>query len=286
MIKSRENIGIFFGALAFFIFASSDVIQKYATINHTIFQIIFFRYLCLLIVSLIESRRKQNKYFYKTKNIKIQLSRSIVSVIETVFFVSSFKYLSLATAHSVASLAPVFVVILSMLILREKIERALWAVIIFGFIGVLIILRPGFDIFDIKSLLPLGAGFFFALYQVITKKASEYDSDETSLFFTSIFGLIIITALVLYYWHPLTYFSFFILPLIGVMMTIAHYSLIIGLARAPASKIQPFHFTLIFWAIIFGYIFYSDIPDIPTIIGAIVIASSGVFVIRNQTKSN
>ena len=285
MIKSRENIGIFFGALAFFIFATSDVIQKYATINHTIFQIIFFRYLFLLIVSLVESRRKQNNFFYKTKNIKIQLSRSIVSVIETVFFVSSFKYLSLATAHSVASLAPVFVVILSMFILREKIERTLWAVIIFGFIGVLIILRPGFDIFDIKSLLPLGAGFFFALYQVITKKASEYDSDETSLFFTSIFGLVIITALALLL-ASINLFFFFILPIIGVMMTLAHYSLIIGLARAPASKIQPFHFTLIFWAIIFGYIFYSDIPDIPTIIGAIVIASSGIFVIRNQTKSN
>ena len=286
MIKSKENIGIFFGALAFFIFATSDVIQKYATINHTIFQIIFFRYLFLLIVSFIESKRKQNKFFYKTKNIKIQLSRSIVSVIETVFFVSSFKFLSLTTAHSVASLAPVFVVILSMLILRERIDRALWAVIIFGFIGVLIILRPGFDVFDIKSLLPLGAGFFFALYQVITKKASEYDSDETSLFFTSIFGLVIITTLALYFWHPLTYFSIFILPLIGVMMTLAHYSLIIGLARAPASKIQPFHFTLIFWAIIFGYIFYNDIPDIPTIIGATIIALSGVYVIKNQTKSN
>ena len=259
--------------------------QKYATINHTIFQIIFFRYLFLLIVSFIESKRKQNKFFYKTNNIKIQLSRSIVSVIETVFFVSSFKFLSLTTAHSVASLAPVFVVILSMLILRERIDRELWAVIFFGFIGVLIILRPGFDVFDIKSLLPLGAGFFFALYQVITKKASEYDSDETSLFLTSIFGLAIITTLALYFWHPLTYFSFFILPLIGVMMTLAHYSLIIGLARAPASKIQPFHFTLIFWAIIFGYIFYNDIPDIPTIIGATIIALSGVYVIKNQTKS-
>ncbi len=286
MIKSRENIGIFFGAFAFFIFASSDVIQKYATIHHTIFQIIFFRYLFLLIVSFIESKRKKNKFFYKTKNIRIQLSRSVISVIETVFFVSSFKYLSLATAHSVASLAPVFVVILSMLILREKIEKALWFVIFFGFIGVIIILRPGFDIFDIKSLLPLGAGFFFALYQVITKKASEYDPDETSLFFTSIFGLIIITVLALYFWHPLTYFSFFILPLIGIMMTLAHYSLIIALARSPASKIQPFHFTLIFWAIIFGYIFYNDIPDLPTIFGAIVIASSGVFIIKNQTKTS
>lgn len=286
MIKSKENIGILFGALAFFIFATSDVLQKYATINHTIFQIIFFRYLFLLIISFVESKRKNNHYFYKTNNIKLQLSRSLISVLETVFFVSSFKYLSLATVHSVASLAPVFVVILSMLILKEKIEKRLWFIIFFGFIGVIVILRPGFDIFDIKSLLPLGAGFFFGLYQVITKKASQYDSDETSLFYTSIFGLVIISFLILIYWHPFTLISYFLLPLIGLMMTLAHYSLIIGLARAPASKIQPFHFTLIFWAIVFGYLFYNDIPDIPTLFGASIIALSGIFLIRNQTKTN
>ena len=286
MIKSKENIGILFGALAFFIFATSDVLQKYATINHTIFQIIFFRYLFLLIISFVESKRKNNHYFYKTNNIKLQLSRSLISVLETVFFVSSFKYLSLATVHSVASLAPFFVVILSMLILKEKIEKRLWFIIFFGFIGVIVILRPGFDIFDIKSLLPLGAGFFFGLYQVITKKASQYDSDETSLFYTSIFGLVIISFLILIYWHPFTLISYFLLPLIGLMMTLAHYSLIIGLARAPASKIQPFHFTLIFWAIVFGYLFYNDIPDIPTLFGASIIALSGIFLIRNQTKTN
>ena len=286
MIKSKENLGIFFGALAFFIFATSDVLQKYATINHTIFQIIFFRYLFLLIISFVESKRKNNKFFYKTKNLKLQLARSLTSVIETVFFVSSFKYLSLASVHTVASLAPVFVIILSMLFLKEKIDKRLWSIIFFGFLGVLIILRPGFEIFDIKSLLPLGAGFFFGLYQVITKKASEYDSDETSLFFTSIFGLIIITVLLFIYWQPFTLISFFILPLIGLMMTLAHYSLIIALARAPASKIQPFHFTLIFWAILFGYVFYNDVPDIPTLVGGFIIALTGIFVIKNQSKIN
>jgi len=286
LIKSKENLGIFFGALAFFIFATSDVLQKYATINHTIFQIIFFRYLFLLIISFVESKRKNNKFFYKTKNLKLQLTRSLTSVIETVFFVSSFKYLSLASVHTVASLAPVFVIILSMLFLKEKIDKRLWSIIFFGFLGVLIILRPGFEIFDIKSLLPLGAGFFFGLYQVITKKASEYDSDETSLFFISIFGLIIITVLLFIYWQPFTLISFFILPLIGLMMTLAHYSLIIALARAPASKIQPFHFTLIFWAILFGYVFYNDVPDIPTLVGGFIIALTGIFVIKNQSKIN
>ena len=284
MIKSKENIGIIFGALAFFLFASSDVIQKYATINHTIFQIIFFRYLFLLVISIIESKRKKNIFFYKSKNIKLQLSRSIVSVIETTFFVLSFKYLSLATAHSVASLAPIFVVLLSMVLLKEKVEKKLWFVIFSGFVGVIVIMRPGFDVFEVNSLLPLGAGFFFGLYQVITKKASQFDSDETSLFFTSIFGLIIITCLGIIFWHPLTSISFIILPIIGVMMTLAHYSLIIGLSRAPASKIQPFHFTLIFWAIIYGYLFYGDIPDTPTFVGAGIIALSGIFIIQNQSK--
>tara|TARA_B110000014_G_scaffold213357_1_gene166147 strand:+ start:562 stop:1422 length:861 start_codon:yes stop_codon:yes gene_type:complete len=286
LINKKENIGIFFGILAFFLFATSDVLQKYATINHTIFQIIFFRYLFLLIVSIIESRRKQNPNFWKTKKIKLQLTRSLISIIETIFFVTSFKYLSLASVHSVAALAPIFVVILSILFLKEVVEKKVWFAILIGFVGVIVILRPGFDVFSVKSLLPLGAGFFFGLYQIVTKKVSETDSDETSLFYTSLFGLVTIGIVATIYWHPLTSLSFILLPIIGVMMTFAHYSLIIGLGRAPASKIQPFHFTLIFWAIVYGFIFYKDIPDVPTIIGALIIALSGIFIIRSQAKTS
>ena len=286
MINKKENIGIFFGILAFFLFATSDVLQKYATINHTVFQIIFFRYLFLLIVSIIESRRKQNPNFWKTKKIKLQLTRSLVSIIETIFFVTSFKYLSLASVHSVAALAPMFVVILSIFFLKEVVEKKVWFAILIGFVGVIVILRPGFDVFSVKSLLPLGAGFFFGLYQIVTKKVSETDSDETSLFYTSLFGLVTIGIVATIYWHPFTSLSFFLLPIIGVMMTFAHYTLIIGLGRAPANKIQPFHFTLIFWAIIYGFIFYKDIPDVPTIIGALIIALSGIFIIRSQAKTS
>ena len=159
-----------------------------------------------------------------------------------------------------------------------------YGLIFFGFIGVIIILRPGFDVFSIKSLLPLGAAFFFGLYQVLTKKVSETDSDETSLFFTSLFGIITMLVLASIYWVELIVLSYFLLPLIGIMMAIAHYCLIIALARAPANKIQPFHFTLIFWAIVYGFVFYKDIPDIPTIIGATIIVVSGIYIINQQKK--
>ena len=113
---------------------------------------------------------------------------------------------------------------------------------------------------------------------------SEVDKDETSLFFTSIFGVVTMIFLASIYWVDFTFLSYFLLPLIGIMMSLAHYSLIIALGRAPANKIQPFHFSLIFWAIIYGFIFYKDIPDIPTMIGALIIALSGIYIINQQRK--
>jgi len=90
LLSSRENIGILFAILSFFLFASTDVAQKYATVYHSIFQIMLFRYLFLLIVALFESKRKKNSQVWKTNNLKIQLLRSLTSIGESAFFVTSF----------------------------------------------------------------------------------------------------------------------------------------------------------------------------------------------------
>ena len=285
MLSSKENIGIFFGIIAFFLFATTDVAQKYATIYHSIFQIMLFRYLILFIIAIIEAKRKKNVRVWKTNNLKLQLIRSLCSILETAFFVTSFRYLSLGDVHSVAALSPIIVVALSIIFLKEFVDKKIWFAIFFGFIGVLIILRPGFDVFNFKSLIPLGAAFTFAIYQILTKKVSEVDKDETSLFFTSLFGVITMVILASIYWVDFIFISYFLLPLIGIMMSLAHYSLIIALARAPANKIQPFHFSLIFWAIIYGFVFYNDVPDVPTIVGALIIALSGIYIIRQQRKT-
>ena len=282
MLSSKENVGIFFGILAFFLFATTDVAQKYATIYHSVFQIMLFRYLFLFIIAIIEAKRKKNVRVWETNNLKLQLIRSLCSILETAFFVTSFRYLPLGDVHSVAALSPIIVVALSIIFLKEFVDKRIWFAIFFGFIGVLIILRPGFDVFNFKSLIPLGAAFTFAIYQILTKKVSEVDKDETSLFFTSLFGVITMTVLASIYWVDFIFISYFLLPLIGIMMSLAHYSLIIGLARAPANKIQPFHFSLIFWAIIYGFVFYEDVPDLPTIIGASIIVCSGIYIIHKQ----
>jgi drug/metabolite transporter (DMT)-like permease len=285
LFKSNESIGILFVIFAYLSFSILDVIQKTLILHHSIFQLLLVKYFFVLFLALFESKRKNNQFFYKSKNIKLQIFRSLLSVIESGCFVLSFKYLSLANAHSVGSLAPIIVVALSSIILKEKVSTKTWVAIFIGFVGVLIILRPTSSIFDPKALLPLMAAFVLGLYQVITKKVSKHDSNETSLFFTSIIGLLVMSLLASNYWTPIDKSSYLMFLGIGVFFSLALYLQIIALSKARASIIQPFHYTLIFWAIIFGYIFYNDIPDIFTVIGAIIITCSGIFVLNQSTKN-
>ena len=278
--KSKEFVGILFAVAAYFSFSILDAFQKTAVINHSIFQLLFIKYIFTLLLSCSEAKRKNNYKFWQSNNVKLQVLRSFFSIIESGCFVLAFRYLSLAEVHSVGSLTPVIIVALSALILKENVSPKTWIAIFIGFLGVLIILRPGLSIFDIKSLLPLMAAFFLGLYQVVTRKVSENDSTETSLFYTSLIGFIVMSILAFVYWQPLTLNSYFLFTGIGIFFSMGIYFQIIALSKARASIIQPFHYTLIFWAIILGYLVYDDLPDIPTIVGAIIIASSGIYVLR------
>ena len=285
MIISKQTIGIIFGILAYFSFSILDATQKTLILYHSVFQLMLVKYFFVLFLSLVESKRKNNINFYKSKSIKLQIFRSLLSLIESGCFVLSFKYLSLADAHSVGSLAPVIVVALSAIFLKEKVSTKIWIAIFIGFIGVLIILRPTSSIFDPKALLPLLAAFVLGLYQVVTKKVSEHDTTETSLFYTSIIGIFIMSLLASNFWNPVSSSSYILFFIIGIFFSLGVYLQIIALSMARASIIQPFHYTLIFWAIILGYIFYNDIPDLFTIVGAVIITLSGIFVLNQSTKS-
>ena len=150
--KSNESLGIFFAIFAYLNFSILDAIQKTAVIHHSIFQLLLIKYSFVLILSYFESRRKSSYKFYKSKNIKLQIIRSILSIIESSCFVLAFRYLSLADAHSIASLTPIIVVGMSAIFLKEYVSPKTWIAIFIGFVGVVIIMRPGLSIFDSKSL--------------------------------------------------------------------------------------------------------------------------------------
>ena len=282
LFKSKENLGILFAIAAYLSFSFLDAIQKTLVIYYSVFQILFFKYSFTLFLSYVESRRKNNLKYYMTYNWKMQILRSILSIIESGLFVLAFKYLSLADAHSIAASTPIIVVVFSIIFLKEKVTAKIWVAIFIGFLGVLIIMRPGLSIFEFEALIPLSAAFFLGLYQVVTRKVSEHDENETSLLYSGVTGIIVMASLCFFFWQPITleFIPFFVG--VGFFYSMGLYLQIIALSKSRASIIQPFHYTLIFWAIILGYIFYNDIPDLFTVIGGTIIALSGIYVFRKK----
>jgi drug/metabolite transporter (DMT)-like permease len=277
-ISKPEFIGIFFAIFAYLAFSLLDTIQKTLIIYYSVFQILFIKYFFTFFLSLIESKRKKNFKFYLTSNWKLQLLRSLLSILESGCFILAFRYLSLADAHSIGALTPIVVVVLSYIFLREKISPRIWFAVFIGFIGVLIVMRPGLTVFDPASLIPLAAAFFLGLYQIVTRKVSAVDNNETSLFYAGIVGMFLMGFISFFYWKPISVDFILMFLGVGALYSSGVYFQIVALSKARASIVQPFHYTLIFWSIIFGFLFYKDIPDLFTITGAVVIIISGVYI--------
>ena len=282
LLTRHEIIGIIFAISAYLCFSLLDVIQKTLIIYFSVFQILFLKYFFTFFLSFFESKRKKNVKFYQTNNLKLQLLRSLLSLLESGFFILAFRYLSLADAHSIGALTPIVVVVFSFIFLKEKISPKIWIVIFIGFFGVLVVMRPGLSVFDPMSLIPLAAAFFLGLYQIVTRKVSEYDKNETSLFYSGITGITLMGFVSFFFWENITINFFPLFIGVGIFYSFGIYFQIIALSKARASLIQPFHYTLVFWAIIFGYFFYGDIPDVFTITGTLIIAISGIYIFKNN----
>ena len=144
----------------------------------------------------------------------MQILRSVLSIIESACFILAFRHLPLGDAHSIGSLTPVIVVVLSVIILKEYVPPKTWIAIFIGFVGVLIIMRPGFSIFDPKSIIPLVASFFLGLYQITTRQVSQYDPPgnffilqfSSRYFFDRYFVLLLLATINFNFFH-FFYFS-------------------------------------------------------------------------------
>ena len=278
------SYGIILILLTYLSFGILDTIQKTAVQYHSVFVLLFVKYTFCLIFSFFIAKKNNVKKYYLSNNYKIQITRCVLSVCEACFFVLSFRYLALADAHTIGSLSPVLVVFFSYLILKEKINLATWVAIGISFFGVLLIMRPGLTMFNPYLVIPSLAAFFYSLFQIATRLNAQYDDNETMLFYNGLIGVIITSILSLFFWQPLHSFSFIFFIFLGFFFCMGLFLQIKALSITPASVLAPYNYTIIVWAIFFGLIVYKEIPDIFTIIGAIIIVASGVFIFRYSYK--
>ena len=272
---------------AWMILPFMDGLAKYLSQEVHFLQVVWGRYFFMALFSILITAIFFNKYFIFPKAISIQILRSLFLFLSTIFFFYAISVISLAEALTLAFVGPIIATVLSFLILKEKVGPRRWIAVIAGFIGVLFVIRPGFNEINIATVAALGAGISYACYIISTRKLSFIDNPFMTLIFTGLSGAIVISFIVPFFWTSLTLNGWLILISLAAIGTLAHFLLILSLSYAEASKLAPLSYSEIITNIMIGYYFFGDFPNQWMWIGLIIIIASGVYIsLRENKKAN
>lgn len=213
----------------------------------------------------------------------LQLARSVFLMFGTVFFFFSVANIGLTEATAIMNINPVIITLGAAVFLGEKIglRRALG--IGAALIGALIIIRPGSDVFSPFAVLPLIAAFAYSAYNITTRFVGRNEDPWTSLLYTALFGAVIMTIAVPFYWQPLDWVSALLMVVIAGFGTLSQLLLIRALSIGEAGMLAPFAYTGLIFATVWGVVFFNEYPDGWTVLGAAVIVAAGVYVWYRET---
>ena len=261
--------GVLIIVLATLFFAIMDGVSRYLAENYNVFVINMVRSWVLALLVIVISLRKKNGIIkvISTKQPYTQFIRGLLLISAILIGVYSFTKLGLVQTHSILSFFPLIVVAFSGPILNEKIGIQRWLAVLFGFLGVLIILDPTNFIISFDAVLPILGAFVLGFYTILTRKVSKDDSSETSFFWVAIVGCIVMSIVGPFYWEPILYRDWGWMALLCVLSTAGHFLLIKAYENAEASVLQPFTYFQLFFASIIGIIIFNDI----------IVVGSGVF---------
>ena len=261
-----------------------DTIAKYLSSEISFFQITWARYFFTVFWTLPLMFFFFRKNLKWSENPKLQILRGITLLSANICFFYSISIISMAKALTLAFIAPLVTTALSTIILGENVGIKRWSAVIVGFLGSLVVIRPGLIEFNLATLAALGTGFFYGVYLIITRKLHTVDNPLLTLLITGVVGAIISSLFVPIIWINLSQSQWLWLALMGIFACLGHLLLIYSLRYADASKLAPFGYFEIVTTIILGYYFFQDFPDIWTFAGLFIIISSGVYVFKREIK--
>ena len=263
-----------------------DTIAKYLSADLSFFQITWARYFFTVFWTLPFMFFFFKKNLTWSENPKLQILRGLTLLAANICFFYSISIISMAKALTLAFVAPLITTALSPFFLKENVGIRRWSAVLIGFIGSLIVIRPGFLEFNLATIAALGTGCFYGIYLVITRKLHSTDSPLLTLLLTGVVGVIIASFFVPIVWINPTSIQWLWLSVMGIFACLGHILLIYSLKYADASKLAPFGYFEIIPNVILGYYVFKDFPDIWTFTGLFIIAASGIYIFRREMTIN
>ena len=268
------GIGLVIVAVA--CFATLDTTAKLSTAAVPIMMAIWFRYFFQAVATTLVLLPRYGVSVLRTEHPRYQVLRGSLLLASSTLAFLSLRYMPLAEFTSVVLIAPLVVTLFAATVLKEEVSPLRWALVAGGFLGTLVILRPGGSIFSWAILLPLGLVVTNAWFQVLTSRLARTEKPLTIHFYSGWVGALIAAVTLPFVWEPLPGWHWWgLLCLMGFMATVGHFLLILAYQRAPASTLTPYLYAQIAFAMLAGWIMFTQVPDLTSLVGMALIAVCG-----------
>lgn len=288
MSAQNARLGILLMIATTFIFSVQDGISRHLAGEYNVLMVVMIRYwfFAAFVITIACRRAGGIRAAAITSQPGLQIFRGLLLVVEICVMIYAFTLLGLVESHAVFACYPLLIAALSGPILGERVGWRRWVAIGIGFVGVLIILEPGYGVFRRAAIVPLASALMFALYGLLTRYAARRDDANTSFFWTGTTGAIAITAIGLWYWEPMTTPDWGWMAVLCVTGAFGHWMLIKCYEVAEASAVQPFAYLQLVFGSMIGISVFSETIRLNVAIGAGLIVAAGLFTLWRQRQSS
>ena len=260
----------------------SDVTAKYLSSSLPSIEITWIRFLVFFLIMTPAMIPGSPLYALKTSRRGLQFMRGATVLGSSLFFITGLGFLPIAEASATGFVAPLFVTALSIVFLNEVVGLRRWIATAVGLLGVIIILRPGTGAFHIAAAFPLVSALCWACTLIMTRMLSGTERAITTMTYSSIAGVLILSALVPFVWVAPTWQAIALGVFIGVASTAGQWIVVLAFRYADASVLAPFSYTQLLWVSLLGFFVFGEIPTVWTVAGAGFIVASGLYTAHRE----
>ncbi len=279
--RVNNGAGLIVMGIGMFLFSAADTAAKFLTVDLHPFQIVWTRQLGLFTGALV-LLAIHGPSLFKSLHFGLQVSRGVVAVCSATLFIFALRYVPLADAVAVSFVAPFMVTLMGAFLLGEAVGVRRWVAVALGFVGTLIILRPGLGTVHPAAALVVFAALFFACRQIISRFISDTDNTQTTIVYTACVGIVILAIPLPWIWVTPSGSQILILIGMAVLAGIGEVCVIRALELGLAVVLAPVHYTLILWATFYGWLVFDQLPDLWTWVGALIIVATGLYTLRRE----
>lgn len=276
-------LGIAVMLFGIFLFALNDTIGKWLVATYSVGQVLLIRSVAALVILAPFIWRAGLATLFRIEQPRVQATRVAFSTGEVYCFYLAVSYLPLADVMTFWMAAPIYVAALSPFLLGERVGWRRWIAIFIGFVGVIIALQPSAATLTMPALISIIGSFAFA-FMMLTGRSLRATPDVTLVFWQIVGALLLGLVVAPLTWVAPSGFDYALLALLGVVAMFAHMCINRALKLADAATVAPFQYTLLFWAVIFGYLVFGDVPRPAMLAGAAIIVGAGLFIFFRSRK--